>query len=352
MAGAGCDREQSETAGAWARPVQGFEQSEAQADCDEKDTPSQRCKAALPSIVLQQFCEERRRYAFLEHAITSDYLEHRFECDGDANEQCDGDKHLFGEEQFHEVFLVEVVGYGDTAFWRPSAGFEQIDTLMRATVAVEMLATKPAQRVSIEVMASARTYTDDCDLVNAVLNGESGAFERLVREHQTLCWHIVLKLVRDPEDARDVCQDAFLRVHRYLDQYRFDSALRTWIGRIAYTAALRYLERRRNASLENMLYSDPDFAGDDRSDAFDSYASDEDVQARAGQSQIDALVRRHMERLPPIQSLLLTLYHLDELTIPEISATTGLPSGTIKSHLARARARLRDTLAITLGERP
>ena len=72
----------------------------------------------------------------------------------------------------------------------------------------------------------------DRALVAAVLAAEPGAFERLVREHQTLCWHIVLRLVRDPEDARDLCQEAFLRVHRHLHQYRFDCALKTWIGRV------------------------------------------------------------------------------------------------------------------------
>lgn len=184
----------------------------------------------------------------------------------------------------------------------------------------------------------------DRALVAAVLAAEPGAFERLVRAHQTLCWHIVLRLVRDPEDARDLCQETFLRVHRHLDQYRFDCALRTWIGRVAYRVALRHLERRRIPLTEPAM-------GDDE-DPLESVASDEDVSATAARAQTDAILRTHMARLPPIQSLLLTLYHLDELTIPEIAATTGLPAGTIKSHLARARARLRDTLAITLGERP
>jgi len=200
-------------------------------------------------------------------------------------------------------------------------------------------------------MTDTPTRSDDRGLVDAVLGGEPGAFDRLVREHQTLCWHIVLKLVRDPDDAQDLCQETFLRVHRYLSQYRFDSALRTWIGRIAYSAALRHLERRRLPLADDPLLVDADDAEGGRSDALDRIPGDDDLQARLEQTQIDAIVRRHMDRLPPIQSLLLTLYHLDELTIPEIAATTGLPSGTIKSHLSRARVRLRDSLATVLGER-
>lgn len=183
--------------------------------------------------------------------------------------------------------------------------------------------------------------SDDRELVQAVLAGRPGAFERLVREHQTLCWHIVLKLVRDPEEARDLCQDTFLRVHRSLHQYRFDSALRTWIGRVAYSIALRRLERKR-------LALDCDTEGEDS--AYARIESGEDVQAEVAQAQLAALLRAQMRTLSPIQSMLITLYHLDELTIPEIAAMTDLPSGTIKSHLARARARLRERLAPHLGE--
>lgn len=185
--------------------------------------------------------------------------------------------------------------------------------------------------------------SDDRELVQAVLAGRPGAFERLVRDHQTLCWHIVLKLVRDPEEARDLCQETFLRVHRSLHQYRFDSALRTWIGRVAYSVALRRLERKR-LSLEH--------EADSGENALDRIESGEDVQADVAQAQLAALLRTQMRALSPIQSMLVTLYHLDELTIPEIAAMTDLPSGTIKSHLARARARLRERLAPHLGEPP
>ena len=89
---------------------------------------------------------------------------------------------------------------------------------------------------------------DPCDnraLVEAVLAGAPGAFERLVRQYQGLCWHIVLRMVRHPEDARELCQEAFLRVHQYLHQYRYDSALKSWIGQVAYSVAKRHLERKR-----------------------------------------------------------------------------------------------------------
>ena len=92
---------------------------------------------------------------------------------------------------------------------------------------------------------------DDRVLVEAVLSGAPGAFERLVRQYQGLCWHIVLRMVRHPEDARELCQETFLRVHRYLHQYRYDSALKSWVGQVAYSVAKRHLERKRIALAEN-----------------------------------------------------------------------------------------------------
>lgn len=85
----------------------------------------------------------------------------------------------------------------------------------------------------------------DRALVDAVLAGTPGAFERLVAEHQGLCWHIVHRMVRNRDDALDLCQDTFLRVHQNLQRYRHDCPLKHWIGRIAWSIALRHLERRK-----------------------------------------------------------------------------------------------------------
>ena len=71
--------------------------------------------------------------------------------------------------------------------------------------------------------------SEDQDLVKAVLARTPGAFERLVTRHQNLVWHMVYRVVQHPEDARDLCQDVFFRVHERLHQYRFESALSTWI---------------------------------------------------------------------------------------------------------------------------
>lgn len=176
----------------------------------------------------------------------------------------------------------------------------------------------------------------DRELVDAVLADAPGAFERLVRAHQDLCWHIIYRIVRHPEDTRDLCQEAFLRVHQHLRQYRYESKLKSWIGRVAYTVALRHLERLRLPMAEPVDNDEPDLV-DSVDDGFDLEAAWADEEA---QRHLHAAI----DVLPPLQRTLLTLYHLDELPIPEIAQITGLAAGTIKSHLFRTRARLRETL--------
>jgi RNA polymerase sigma factor (sigma-70 family) len=177
----------------------------------------------------------------------------------------------------------------------------------------------------------------DRDLVEAVLARRPEAFERLIREYQGLCWHIVQRMVRDPEDARELCQDTFLRVYQCLHQYRFDSALKSWIGRVAYNIALRHLEHKRIPLFEQSGERDDCATIENISDSID-------LEAEYTRAETAKLLQVAIESLPPLQRTLLTLYHLEEIPIPEIARITGLATGTIKSHLFRSRLRLRGVL--------
>jgi len=182
----------------------------------------------------------------------------------------------------------------------------------------------------------------DRELVDAVLANRPGAFERLIREYQGLCWHIIYRMVRHPEDARDLCQDTFLRVHQCLHQYRYESALKSWIGRVAYTIALRHLQHKRIALVDNT---------DDNEDyaLVENISDDFDLESACADEETAQHLHAAIEALPPLQRTLLTLYHLEEITIPEIARITGLASGTIKSHLFRSRLRLRGVLENRTG---
>ena len=182
---------------------------------------------------------------------------------------------------------------------------------------------------------------DDRDLVDAVLANRPGAFARLVREYQGLCWHIIQRMVRNPEDARELCQDTFLRVHQCLHQFRYESALKSWIGRIAYTTALRHLQRKRIPLVEP--------SGTDDDALIDNIGDGFDLEAACADEEMAQHLHTAIEALSPLQRTVLTLYYLEETSIPEIARITGMASGTIKSYLFRSRLRLRGILETQIG---
>lgn len=185
--------------------------------------------------------------------------------------------------------------------------------------------------------------SEDEDLVKEVLARAPGAFERLVARYQNLVWHLVYRMVQHPEDARDLCQDVFFRVHERLHQYRFESALSTWIGRVAFSVASRHLQKKKLPMVE------PPVDDDDLSSPWEQVSDGFDLEAACADSELMQLLASAIENLPPLQRTLVTLYHLEEMAIGEIAGVTGLPEGTVKNYLFRARSRLRQQLEVRMG---
>lgn len=179
-------------------------------------------------------------------------------------------------------------------------------------------------------------------LVAAILLRQPGAFEQLVSEYQGLCWRVVDRMVRHPEDTRELCQEAFLRIHQTLHQYRGESALKSWVAQVAYSIAKRHLERRRIPLVENTV-------SDDGTALIDRVGDGIDLEALTSEQDINAHLHAAIDALPPLQRTLLTLYHLEEISIAEIAILTELAEGTIKSHLFRSRKRLRELLESRIG---
>jgi len=205
---------------------------------------------------------------------------------------------------------------------------------------------EPAAPLEANVPADApdRQVDREADraLVADVLAGARGSFERLVKQYQGLCFHIINRMVRQPDDTRELCQDTFLRVHRYLHQYRGDSSLQAWIGQVAYSVAKRHLERKRIPLQEAA-------DADEHQSLLENVGDHFDLEGAVVDEESARCLHAAIETLPPMQRTLLTLYHLDELPIGEIAAMTGLAEGTIKSHLFRSRQRLRQVLEARMG---
>jgi len=172
-------------------------------------------------------------------------------------------------------------------------------------------------------------------LIDRVLRGDAGAFEEIIRSTEGLVAQIVFKMVKNIEDRRDVAQDIYVRVYRGLPGFRYQSKLSTWIARISYTTCLNYLEKKR------LVLSDtfPEDPGMDRE-------AGQEPETLIFKKQLSGILQAEMDKLPPVYRTVLVLFHQEGLHYEEIVQITGLPEGTLKSYLFRARKALKEKLLL------
>src|SRR3569833_3687798 len=114
---------------------------------------------------------------------------------------------------------------------------------------------------------------DETGLIRAAQNGDQDAFEKLVREYDQSVLRIAMNIQRSPDEARDVYQEAFLKVYRNLDSFRFDCSFHTWLYRIVTNICLDQLRKRKVRKEESSVVETPD-GPLDRMDAFEEEAAD------------------------------------------------------------------------------
>lgn len=185
--------------------------------------------------------------------------------------------------------------------------------------------------------------SDEARLIRRVRSGERDAFVELVERYQGLVAHIVGRMVRDPRDRQELCQDVFLRVHGGLGDFRGESKLSTWIGRIAYRLCLNHLERRTPPVPASHVGPEGGRVG--REPWLAGVASwDPDPEEETIREELRAFLRRRIRALRPQYRAAVTLYHLEGMTVGEVASILQLPEGTVKSHLHRARNQLKTGL--------
>ncbi len=178
--------------------------------------------------------------------------------------------------------------------------------------------------------------TEDKNLISRILSGERDAFSELIEQYKKLVFHIVYRIVRDTEEREDICQDIFIKVYQGLRGFKGDCKLSSWIGRIAYNASLNHIGKRHDDLWEDL---------DDRNGFLESVnGNGHQPDYLATMNDYGEILRAEISRLPQQQKLIISLYHFDELTYKEISEITGLPDGTVKSYIFRARQLLKERL--------
>lgn len=174
---------------------------------------------------------------------------------------------------------------------------------------------------------------DEIEIVNRILKKDLRAFELLVKKYEKLVFFVIHRLVQDKQNKEDVCQEVFLKIHYSLPSFRFQSKLSTWIARIAYLTAVNHVKSTKNKS----PYDYPENV--------DNYHFTDENPEQELIKKNTALYVNHLIDLMPLQyKTVLTLYHLNEFSLTEINEITGIPEGTLKSYLFRARKLLKEKI--------
>jgi len=176
---------------------------------------------------------------------------------------------------------------------------------------------------------------EDAELVRLAQDGDVRAFEALVVKYQRRLAKHVSRYLRSADDIEDVVQEAFIRAYRGLPSFRRDSAFYTWLYRIATNCAFSF--RARTPWLERLEEPDSD---EERPGHEPSTSEGEDPERRLMANQIAESVRRGLDRLPAELLEAITLYEVEGKSYAEIAQMAGIPIGTVRTRIFRARAAL------------
>lgn len=178
---------------------------------------------------------------------------------------------------------------------------------------------------------------DERDLVDRCRSGDDAAFRELVERYKDLVYSLIARTVRRPDRIDDLAQEVFLRIHRGLPYFRGDARLSTWIFRIVANIC----GQERDPAATGVSLDDRDGPG--------GAIQPGHVDRAFGDFELRDRLDKAIERLSPQARLLVAAHYLRGVGYEELADALGIPLGTVKTQLYRAKRELRRLLADELG---
>ncbi len=174
---------------------------------------------------------------------------------------------------------------------------------------------------------------DERELIERCRSGDDTAFAGLVDRYKDLVYGLIYRMVPDKSAVDDLAQDVFLKVHRGMPYFRGEARLSTWIYRIVQNACVQWqTDRRREAPLQVESASDKpprEFGSED---------------AAFGDIEVRDRLHKAIAQLPANYQLLISAHYLQGVQYDALAEALDIPLGTVKTHLYRAKRRLRELL--------
>lgn len=184
---------------------------------------------------------------------------------------------------------------------------------------------------------------DEAGLIRAAQKGDGDAFEQLVRAYDQSVLRTAMNLLRSPEDARDVYQEALLRVYKNLHLFRFDCSFHTWLYRIVTNICLDHLRKRKVRREENQVIDTAE-GPVDRMDRVEERGPHANPERQAWNQQLTVKIQSALEELTPRERMVFELRHYQGLRLKNIGEVLGTTEEAAKNCLFRATQKMRGVL--------
>jgi RNA polymerase sigma-70 factor (ECF subfamily) len=188
--------------------------------------------------------------------------------------------------------------------------------------------------------------TDDLTLVNRVRTGDQRAFKLLVERYQRKVYGVALGMLKDKEEARDVAQDAFIKVYKYLDHFKGDASFYTWLYRITVNICIDVMRKKGGGKAQHVEF-------DESIEMDTSEANLGALGSRLGTNPQKSALRRELAekieealaQVPEKHRAILLLRELEGMSYEDLARTLNVPKGTVMSRLFHARMKVQKILS-------
>lgn len=177
--------------------------------------------------------------------------------------------------------------------------------------------------------------TSDTDIIRSVLEGDTRSYGLLVDRHKEKAMTLAMRMLKNRHDAEEAIQDAFVRAFRALPGFERKSSFSTWFYRILFNVCSSALSKRGDTRM---------FSIDEESEEelkLELHSDDDEPDIELEGKEFSIIVRNEIEKMEEQYAAILTMFFLQEMSYEEIIDVTGLPLGTVKNRLFRARMQLR-----------
>jgi len=198
--------------------------------------------------------------------------------------------------------------------------------------------------------------TDDLTLIRRMKKGDLGAFRQLIERYQRKAYAVAFGMLKNREEALDVTQEAFIKIHKHMDCFKGDASFYTWLYRILFNLCVDVLRKHKGRALVDMeleeaLNREEEEKGESPHGLLSSSLGTS-PQKNVLQKELAQKLQEAMASLPEIYRAVLLMREIEGMSYEDLSKTLKIPKGTVMSRLFHARAKMQQQLAPYIKELP